>query len=349
MGSSANMTNARYAFVHRFEDRHGKVRHYFRRPGYKRHPLPGCYGSPEFVAAYAAALAGNMLEVGVSQVKPRSLDALAVAYYQSSAFKQLRASTQSVRRNALERLRKEYGDAPIALLTAQNVRGMLDDRVTTPSAGNNLLKLLRQLLKLAVQLGWRDDNPTRDVERLKEKVGGHTTWSERDIAAFEARWPPGTRERLALALLLTTGQRRGDVVRLSCQHINGPAIELTQQKTGTRVRIPILPELQTEIDRLPKEQPAFLVTQQGKPFSAAGFTNWFVECAEKAGLPAGLTPHGLRKTCATRLANQGCTTHEIAAVTGHSSLKEVERYTRAVSQATLAEAAFKRRRAGSER
>jgi len=60
-----------------------------------------------------------------------------------------------------------------------------------------------------------------------------------------------------------------------------------------------------------------------------------VECAKEAGLPDRSGPHGLRKAAARRLAEAGCSPHEIAAITGHTSLREVERYTKAVEQKKL--------------
>jgi integrase len=66
------------------------------------------------------------------------------------------------------------------------------------------------------------------------------------------------------------------------------------------------------------------VTSFGKPYSPAGFGNWFRELCDEAGCP-DISAHGLRKACARRLAELGCSAHEIAAITGHASLAaEVE-------------------------
>ena len=82
------------------------------------------------------------------------------------------------------------------------------------------------------------------------------------------------------------------------------------------------------------------MTAQGKPFSPAGFTNWFRDRVVEAGLPDGLSPHGLRKAICRRLAEAGCTPHEIMAVSGHKTLKEVTRYTVAANRTRLAEKAM---------
>lgn len=84
------------------------------------------------------------------------------------------------------------------------------------------------------------------------------------------------------------------------------------------------------------------MTEAGAPFASGGaFYNWFMDCAAKAGIGRGLSPHGLRKATARRLAEAGCTPHQIAAVTGHQTLQEVERYTREADQRRLAGAAVR--------
>ena len=85
----------------------------------------------------------------------------------------------------------------------------------------------------------------------------------------------------------------------------------------------------------------FLVTSQGEPFSAPGFGNWFREACDEAGLPKGCSAHGLRKAAARRLAEAGCTVHQIASITGHKTLKEVAHYAAAADQVRLADAAMR--------
>ena len=91
-------------FVQGFVDRHGRPRFYFRRPGFERVPLPGLPWSPEFMAAYSEVMREKpVLRIGSDRVKPRSIRALAIAYYDSAAFKALKPITQGVYRNIIER------------------------------------------------------------------------------------------------------------------------------------------------------------------------------------------------------------------------------------------------------
>ncbi len=167
---------------------------------------------------------------------------------------------------------------------------------------------------------------------------GFKPWGAEQVAAFRAHHPLGSRARLAFELLLGTAQRRGDIVRMGPQHVRDGLLHVTQQKTGAELAIPILPELQAALDATPSGHLTFLATEYGKPFAAAGFGNWFRDRCNEAGLQ-GFSAHGLRHTACARLANAGATGHEIAAWSGHRTLREVSRYTRSADQRALARAA----------
>lgn len=333
-------------FVQGFIDRHGKPRFYFRRRGFRSAPLPGLPWSPEFMAAYEAAFA-NQPGIASSRVKHGTFRALAVSYFGSVAFRTMKPSTQSVYRNAIERLceqtdreGREYGDKSAATLQREHVVKLMAAKAEKPESTNLLRKVLRAMMQHAVEIGLRADDPTRNVKAIRVKSDGFHSWTGEEIAQFEKRHPVGSRRRLALALLLYTGQRRSDVVRMGRQHIdkNG-AIRVRQLKTGAELAIPVHAALGAIIAETPVDHLTFLTTQFGKPFVAAGFGNWFREQCNLAGLHH-CSAHGLRKAAARRLAEAGCTEHEIAAITGHASLREIARYTKAADQARLAVSAM---------
>jgi integrase len=187
------------------------------------------------------------------------------------------------------------------------------------------------------------DDPTIGVKRVKAKTTGFKTWSEAHIERFEARHPIGTKARLAFGLLLYTGQRRGDVVRMGPQHIYRGVLTIDQGKTEggeeAHLEIPVHPRLREIIDATPSAHLSFLVTSFGKPYTSNGFGNWFRELCDQADC-TDVSAHGLRKATARRLAEIGCSTHEIAAITGHATLAEVDRYTRAANRKRLAKSAM---------
>jgi integrase len=334
------MTRFRLKFVNTFRDRHGRLRHYFRRPGCKAVALPGLLGSAEFMDSYQLALVGDTaprIEIGSSRTKPGTIAALTVAYFNSLAFHCLAPETKRTRRNILERFRTEHGDKRVAFLQRGHIEKMVVAKAATPASARNFLNTIRSLLQFAVESGVRPDNPAVGVKRVKIRTDGYRTWTEDDIAAFEAKHQVGSRARLALALLLYTGQRRSDVVQMGRQHVRGGVLFLRQQqKTGTPLEIPVHPQLQAVLDATLSSHLTFLTTSLGKPFSAAGFTNWFRECCNQAGLPKGTSAHGLRKAACRRLAEAGCSANVIAAISGHKSLNEVQRYTAAADQLRMA-------------
>lgn len=317
--------------------KNGRPHYYFRRPGYPRKVLPGYAGSAEFMKAYAEAMAGETIEVGSASTISGSMKALAIAWRASSQFKGLRPESRKTYIRLMDGFLAIHGDKSVKNAQPKHILVILEGMSDTPAQANALRNVLRQMFQFAFNHGWRADNPVRDVQKLRYKKKPFPTWTEEDIAAFEAHWPANTRARLALALLLYTGQRRSDVIRMGPQHASGDGIEVVQVKTGTQLHIPMHPELKEVLEQHPSDREAFLMTQQGKPFASGNaFYNWFKECAVKAGIQAKLGPHGLRKAAARRLAEAGCTTHQIAAITGHKSLAEIERYTKGVSQKRVA-------------
>jgi integrase len=326
-------------------DRYGKRRVRFRRRGVSVY-LTGIPWSDDFMRQYAAALERedvNRTQVGASKrTLPSSFSALCVAYYGSPEFRGLKASTQKVRRNVLERFRHEHGHRSLKDLKAIHIRTILGTMADRPESANGLLKVLRAVLGHAVAVGLLAVNSALGVKPYRShNAEGYHTWSEDEITQFQAKHPLGTRAGLAMALALYTGQRRSDVVRLGWQHAKDGRIVVRQQKTSTALTIPIHPELERALAALPRTNMTFLVTEFGKPFAAAGFGNWFRRMCNEAGLPH-CSMHGLRKAACRRLAEAGCSANEIAAVSGHASLREVARYTSAASQRLLADRAVER-------
>jgi integrase len=320
--------------------------------------------------AYQSALDGKtvpQIEIGASRTVAGTVGSIVAAYLDcspgsTSPFKTLAAETQRTRRNILENFREAHGDKRVfhteangkrvMLLTRGHMQKIVNEKTATPFAQRNLLNTLRALFRWAVAEGRVPDDPTLGVTRLKIKSTGYRTWSESDIEKYRRKHPLGTMPRIAIELLLSTAARRGDVVKLGPQHVTDGTIMFEQGKIKgseeSPVVIPLHPDLRAAIAAMPSSNvvrlgtPTFLTTAFGKPFAVAGFGNWFRKCCNKAGLPNGLSAHGLRKAAARRLADIGCSAHEIAAVTGHATLGEVQRYTKAADRKRLAREAMKK-------
>lgn len=331
-----------------YRDRHGVVRWRFRKAGLPESQSKDAFGTAAWWAWYEAARTSAAPAIGSGRTKPGSIDALAVAFYESGDWQTMEASTRKTYRGILDRYRDmtrdglRYGDLPAAMLQASHIMTTMDRMAQTPTAANNLLKVLRKAFAFAVARKWRPDNPAQAVKSLSHKSDGFHTWTEADITAYEARWALGTRERLAFDLLLYTAQRSGDVRQMGRQHQTGRFIKVRQQKTGEELEIPVHPRLAASLEACPSGHLTFIVTQHGEPYTEKGFGNWISTAATTAGLQPGAAAHGLRKAAARRLAEAGCSAHQIMSITGHRTLKEVERYTRAAAQRGLASSAMER-------
>lgn len=336
-------------YVHYYYDRHRCLRTDFRRAG-RSVPLPPPILGEQWREAYYAALAGDFAEreaqsaIGAGRTRPGTVAAAFVAYTGSATFKnELAESTQAVHRNILARWRDQWGDRRLKDLQSRHVVGWLDERAGTPSAAQVFLKVLRRMMRYCVSIGLIAADPTTSVKAPTVKSAGLYTWTDNEIEQYRRHHRLGTNARLALELLIGTAQRKSDVVRMGRQHIRGDTLHVQQGKTGWEGDIPIGQELATALATIPVSNLTFLTTAWGHPYTAAGFGNHFHQWCKEAGLQSRCTSRGLRKAACRQLAEAGCTPHEIAAISGHITLAEVQRYTKAVDQAALARAAAKKR------
>jgi integrase len=323
------MTLLRLKYINEYRDRAGKVRRYFRR-GDVRKPLPGDVGSAEFMAAYQALLGE---QPGQTAKLDGSLGLLITEFYASRSFRNLKQSSRRTYRAALEPIAKAHGHRT-ANITHRQAAKLISDIGDKPAMANLTKRVLQALYKHATKAGWVDANPVIGVERYK--TGTHHTWTEGELKTFEARWPLGTRQRLAYELLLQTAQRVGDVAGLTRADIVGGELHVVQQKTGAELHLPIVDELDRAMRAYPARGLSLIGKTDGRPMTRAGLTRLMTSAIEKAGLPAKCVSHGLRKAALRRIAEAGGTSKQIAAWSGHKSLGEIERYTAAADQRRLA-------------
>lgn len=322
-----------------FRDRHGKVRIYLKRPGCGQVPLPGPLGSPEFLEAYAAAVASEPNKRPPKTAgEAGTFNRLLVEYLASPNFRGTKKSSQEVTRGILERFAAEHGHRRVNEMKKKHVILIMGEKADTPAAANNWLKKVRALMNFAVDSGYREDNPTFGIKRYK--TGEIHTWTNEQLAQFEGRWPLGSVQYTAYALALYTGQRRSDVARMTWADISQNKISVVQDKTTEQLKIPLHSKLREALEAWPRRHVVILSTAYGKARTADGFGGFMADAIEAAGLPAECVLHGLRKAAARKLAEAGCTTRQIMAITGHKSYSEIERYTKAAEQELSAEAAM---------
>lgn len=254
----------------------------------------------------------------------------------SGAFKDLSDEYRPVIRRHVDAIRDRAGRARMRDLAARHIAADIDP--LTPSVARARLKAWRKLCGFWAARGLIEIDVSRQVAGKKmPKSDGHREWTREDVEAFRDRWPEGTQQRLALELLQWTGARRKDAVRIGPGMIDRAAgiLTFTQSKTGNQCYVPwTRPALGLEKEReallrMTRDcrSMVFLLTEYGKPRSAAGFGAWFSAAAKDAGLNR-LTAHGLRKYRMNELAEAGATVLQMQAWVGHTTLSEIEHYTR---------------------
>ena len=303
--------------------------------------LRGVHGRlPEALAAST----GKRAPAGLLRGPAGTFGHLTSLYYASPDYIRLSPSAKGVYRGIIDNLLQRHGIAHrrVDQMRREHVDKIVARLASTPAAANNALKKLRLLIAFAIAHGWRSDDPTRGVKFYRG--GTHHTWTEAEIAAFTKAWPEGTVERLAFGLLLHTGQRVGDVARMSWRDLDaaGASISLTQHKTRAELIVPVHPDLARLLQGAPRAHISILTTPRGRPFIGKTLGDRLAKAVTTAGLPDRCVTHGLRKAAARQLAEAGCSAHQIMSITGHASLAEVERYTKAAAQKALAVAAIGR-------
>jgi integrase len=346
-----------YRYLSSDRDRHGNVRVYYRRSGRKIR-IAETLGSDAFRARYddihAAFESGAPPPAPDAQRLrgPRSgtIGWLFESYHRSAEFGGLDPSTQATRRRLAAHMTAEpvfpgsaetYDGFPLDRLSTQALEVLRDRARATPGTANDRVKTLRAAMKWARTQRLVRANPAIDLRKLRVVTRGHHTWSPDEVDQFEAAHPVGTRACLAMRLMLYTGARRSDAVRLGRQHVRGGVITWTAWKNRNRhpteIVVPLLAPLAEAIAAAPGGGMVWLLTDSGRPFSIAGFGNWFRARCREAGL-SHCSAHGLRKAGSTRAAEAGATAHQLMSIYGWRSLAEAETYTRAAERKRLAAA-----------
>jgi integrase len=329
------MPRPRPPYLHRQITRHDCVVWYVRRGKGKRIRIRAEYGTPEFDAEYQAALAGVPRAKNTTAVG--SLAWLIERYRETTAWTDLSMATRRNRENHFKRVLESAGDKPYRNVTQAAIVAGKDRRAKTPAQARNFLDAMRGLFKWAKQAQHVTIDPTAGITNPKRKRGpGFPVWTEDDVDRYYERWPLGTKERVWIDVLLFTGGRRGDAVRLGRQHVrDGVATFRTEKSQGEiSVSIPILPILQETLDVGPTGDLAFIVGANGKPLTKESFGTLFRKACRAAGVHK--SAHGCRKVAATRAAENGATTSQLNAVFGWKGVQMASLYTQEADRKRLA-------------
>mgnify|MGYP007100052679 CR=1 FL=1 len=328
-------------YVQCFRDRHGTARLYFRKAGLPRVALPNpAKDRQAFLRAYQTALNGTQ-RVG-RDMKAGTLEALIAEFMRSTDYTKLKPSSRATYLHAFDFLRgREGAKAAVAAIKASHIERLRDEVAEkTPGKANLIVTAMKVLMAFAVRRDYRDANPAAEIRMIRG--GEYRSWTDDELAQFEKRWPRGTTERLIYELALYTGQRRGDLAKMTWADIKDGGINVVQQKTGAKLWIPLHPSLADELAATPKSHAVVVAAASGGSYTPRYLGTSFARAIDAAGLASECVLHGLRKAAARRLAEAGATDAEIMSITGHRSRHEVTRYTRQANQPAIASTAMER-------
>lgn len=316
----------------RSRKRRGRWFHYYRRNGAEA--SLGVHGldpsDPKVKAAYWAEHA-RWQEMPPETTTPNANTfawGLDIYLSGSNSWSDYSEGTKKSRMAIFNRYRKAQGTRLLSSITLDDIEAALFAKGGHGAA--NELKALKPVFHHLKKLRIISKNPAAGVELETPAIKGFPTTNADEIAAFIERWEIGTRERLVFDLGLYTGAARVDLCRLGRQHIQGNLLTFNRNKTGVETHVPINADLKAVISRTPDISPTFILNTYGKPYVKESLGNLYGDAARAAGINSRL--HGLRKAFCVYWAENGKTTHAIAAMSGHLSLKEVERYTKAADR-----------------
>jgi integrase len=308
------------------------------------------FGTPEFDAEYQAAISGarHHQEKPTAGGSPGTLAWLIARYRETSAWAELSTATRRQRDNIFLQVLESAGDQPLTRITTSIIIAGRERRAKTPFQARHFLDALRGLFRWALDAGMVKIDPTAGVKNpTRRKSAGFIPWTEDHVAAYEARWPIGTRQRVWLDVLLYTGLRRSDAVRLGRQHVRDGVATLKTEKGSFTVTLPILPVLAATLAQGPCGDLTFIAGASGHPLTKESFGNEFRKACRLAGVPG--SAHGVRKIAATRAANAGATVAQLEAIFGWQGGAMASLYTRAADRRRLAFEAMHKLSANDER
>lgn len=258
-------------------------------------------------------------------------------YIGSPEWAATRPSTKRNRRLYLIELER-IGNAPIKELRRREILSIRDALARTRGTGaaNQFIQSTSAFLSWALNREWVEANTAARIGMLPYTP--LPAWTKEMVRDAIRDLPEHLSRVVTLALF--TGQRRGDLCKMRWADIDGRSLHVVQEKTGTELWIPMHPVLVQAMSTWPKTSDHILTGLRGGPMTKFNLTRSMNDAQEKGIIKAGFNVHGLRKLAATLLAEAGCSTHEIAAITGHKTLKMVEHYTRSVDQKRMAEDAI---------
>jgi integrase len=335
-----DMPRPRPPHLQRHVTRHGKTVWYVRIGKGARTRIRGDFGTPDFDAAYQAAITSAPRPTKIS-AEAGSVAWFIARYRETTAWTALSAATRRQRENMFLHVVETAGPKSFAKIDKASIVAGRDRRAATPAQARNFLDAMRGLFRWALEAQHVRVDPTVGVANPPRKKGsGFPVWTEEHVRAYEGCWPIGTRQRVWLDVLAYTGLRRGDAVRLGRQHVRDGIATIKTEKSDftVTVTLPVLPVLAATLEAGPCGDLTFIAGENGKPLTKESFGNLFRKACNAAGVPG--SAHGVRKIAATRAAKAGASVPQLEAIFGWRGGTMASHYTRDADRVRLAKEAI---------
>ena len=299
-----------------------------------RMKLPNGPHDAEFWAAYKSYL-------GTEPPRARTFDALITAYKVAPEFMKRAETTQRDYSRYLDIVSKAWGKLHVGSVRPKHVIQLRDAWAETPVAANHLLSVLKTLINWGIPREFSETNPCVHVPKLEVEEDGARPWPVWAYGLIEEHGREDMRRAVALARY--TGQRQADVLRMAPEHIEDGGMNVTQQKTGKELWVPLHPDLRDALEGWSSSP--YVQTPKGESYTPdrfrAAWTRLMNDTPAGRIRQEGFTFHGLRASSVEKLREAACNDREIESVTGMSSAM-ITRYSRFADQKRLAKAAVRR-------
>jgi len=315
----------------------GKTYYYYRRDGKSYGRLPGMPGSLKFAARYDEINASFGDFSG--EIIAGTVRALVASYLETPEYLQLSEASRRNYRYYCDLICSVIGTGPAAGVKRPQVIEIRNELQITPGKANALIRIMSVVFEHGIDVGLVTTNPAKGVSRLKLRP--HNPWPVDVLEEFIRNAPPEI--MWAIMVGLYTGQRLGDCLKMQWSDYDGASIRVVQEKgfsqygAAREIWIPCHKDLRAVLDTIPKRSTRILTTEYGHPWTAGNFRDALDREKARQGITAKLVFHGLRKNAAQALAEAGCSTEQIKAVTGHQTDEMAAFYAKGASQKKLAQ------------
>ena len=242
----------------------------------------------------------------------------------------------STRRGTESALRTQllpaFGPTRLDRITGRQVERWFEEYSrTAPGGANRAADLLRQILNFGIARGHLEKNPARGVRRNRRTPMTRFLSREEvrrlhDALDAASRRDPGQRQQAdVIRLLLLTGARLGEILRLRWSEVDGGVLALADSKTSPK-KVHLNPQARAVLDRQPRGPGPWAFPSPANPDRPRSKTlNLWYRVRQEAGIE-DVRLHDLRRTFASHAVMQGVPVPVVSRLLGHSSTRMTLRY-----------------------